>query len=112
FSLLILAQLIIMYPRASVSVNRLKEIMEVVPSIQPNEEGITKTESRGEVEFQNVYFQYSDADEPVLKNIYFKEHKGQTVAIIGSTGSGKSTIIQLIPRLYDVTSGRILVDGV
>ncbi|MEY8292724.1 ABC transporter ATP-binding protein [Carnobacteriaceae bacterium 52-44] len=112
FSLLILAQLFIMYPRASVSANRLKEIMEVVPSIQPNEEGITKTESRGEVEFQNVYFQYSDADEPVLKNISFKAHKGQTVAFIGSTGSGKSTIIQLIPRLYDVTSGRILVDGV
>lgn len=112
FSLLVLAQLFIMFPRASVSAHRLKEIIEVVPSIETNKEGVMGTERRGEVEFQNVYFQYPDADEPVLKNISFKAHKGQTVAFIGSTGSGKSTIIQLIPRLYDVTSGRILVDGV
>ncbi len=112
FSLLIFAQLFIMYPRAAVSANRLKEIMAVNPSISENKEGITQTETRGEVEFQNVYFQYPDADEPVLKNISFKAKKGETVAFIGSTGSGKSTIIQLIPRFYDVTSGRILVDGV
>lgn len=112
FSLLILAQLFIMYPRASVSASRLEEIMKIVPSIQANEDGITETEARGEVEFKNVYFQYPDADEPVLKNISFKAHKGQTVAFIGSTGSGKSTIIQLIPRLYDVTEGQILVDGI
>lgn len=112
FSLLILAQLFIMYPRASVSASRLQEIMDVNPSIKPNPEGVTETETRGEVEFQNVYFQYSDADEPVLKDISFKAHKGQTVAFIGSTGSGKSTIVQLIPRLYDVTAGRILIDGV
>ncbi|HLR91620.1 MAG TPA: ABC transporter ATP-binding protein, partial [Atopostipes sp.] len=112
FSLLILAQIFIMYPRASVSARRLEEIMDVVPSIDPNPKGVIETETRGEVEFQNVYFQYPDADEPVLKNISFKAHKGQTVAFIGSTGSGKSTIIQLIPRLYDVTDGRILVDGV
>ena len=112
FSLLILAQLFIMYPRASVSASRLKEIMDIVPSIQANKDGVTDTDLRGEVEFQNVYFQYPDADEPVLKDISFKAHKGQTVAFIGSTGSGKSTIIQLIPRLYDVTRGKILVDGV
>lgn len=112
FSLLILAQLFIMYPRASVSARRLEEIMMVVPTIDPNKNGITETETKGEVEFQDVFFQYPDADEPVLKNISFKAHKGETVAFIGSTGSGKSTIIQLIPRLYDVTSGRILVDGV
>lgn len=112
FSLLILAQLFIMYPRASVSASRLKEIMDTVPSIRVNEDGITESEVRGEVEFKNVYFQYPDADEPVLKNISFKAHKGQTVAFIGSTGSGKSTVIQLIPRLYDVTKGQILVDGV
>jgi ATP-binding cassette subfamily B multidrug efflux pump len=112
FSLLIVAQLFIMYPRASVSASRLQEIMEVVPSIQDNPDGVTETETRGEVEFQNVYFQYADADEPVLKDISFKAHKGQTVAFIGSTGSGKSTIVQLIPRLYDVTAGRILIDGV
>src|SRR5699024_9856442 len=112
FSLLILAQLFIMYPRASVSASRLKEIMDTDPSIHLNKDGVTETETRGEVEFQNVYFQYPDADEPVLKDISFKAHKGQTVAFIGSTGSGKSTIIQLIPRLYDVTKGKILVDGV
>lgn len=112
FSLLILAQLFIMYPRASVSARRLKEIMEVEPSIDSNKEGISETETTGEVEFKNVYFQYPDADEPVLKNISFKATKGETVAFIGSTGSGKSTIIQLIPRLYDVTDGSILIDGV
>ena len=105
-------QLFIMYPRASVSASRLKEIMDTDPSIHLNKDGVTETETRGEVEFQNVYFQYPDADEPVLKDISFKAHKGQTVAFIGSTGSGKSTIIQLIPRLYDVTKGKILVDGV
>lgn len=112
FSLLILAQLFIMYPRAAVSASRLQEVMDVVPSIQPNETGITTTEAKGEVEFQNVYFKYPDADDPVLKDISFKASKGETVAFIGSTGSGKSTVVQLIPRLYDVTSGRILVDGV
>lgn len=112
FSLLIMAQLFIMYPRATVSANRLEEIMKVMPSIDENEDGVVETPIKGEVEFQNVYFQYSDADEPVLKNISFKAQKGQTVAFIGSTGSGKSTVVQLIPRLYDVTSGRILVDGV
>ncbi|WP_277630671.1 ABC transporter ATP-binding protein [Atopococcus tabaci] len=112
FSLLIMAQLFIMYPRATVSANRLEEIMKVMSSIDENEDGVVETPIKGEVEFQNVYFQYSDADEPVLKNISFKAQKGQTVAFIGSTGSGKSTVVQLIPRLYDVTSGRILVDGV
>lgn len=112
FSLLILAQVFIMFPRASVSARRLEEIMKVEPAIQSNLEGITETEGKGEVEFQNVSFQYPDADEPVLKDISFKATKGQTVAFIGSTGSGKSTIVQLIPRFYDVTSGRILVDGV
>lgn len=112
FSLLILAQLFIMYPRASVSARRLEEILKVKPSIDPNEEGVTETGIKGEVEFQNVYFQYPDAEEPILKDISFKATKGETIAFIGSTGSGKSTIIQLIPRLYDVTSGRILVDGV
>lgn len=112
FSLLILAQLFIMFPRAAVSASRLQEVMDVVPSIQPNETGITTTEAKGEVEFQNVYFRYPDADDPILKDISFKASKGETVAFIGSTGSGKSTVVQLIPRLYDVTSGRILVDGV
>lgn len=112
FALLIIAQLFIMYPKASVSAGRLEEILDVKPSIEENEEGIIDTELRGELEFKNVYFQYPDADEPVLKDISFKAHRGETVAFIGSTGSGKSTVIQLIPRLYDVTSGQILIDGV
>lgn len=112
FALLIIAQLFIMYPKASVSAGRLEEILLVDPSITENEEGIVDTEMRGELEFRNVYFQYPDADEPVLKDISFKAHCGQTVAFIGSTGSGKSTVIQLIPRLYDVTAGQILIDGV
>lgn len=112
FSLLIIAQLFIMFPKASVSAGRLKEIMEVVPSIDENEEGIKSTKGYAELEFRNVDFQYPDADEPVLKNISFKAKGGETVAFIGSTGSGKSSVIQLIPRLYDVSSGQILIDGV
>lgn len=112
FSLLIIAQLFIMFPKASVSAGRLKEIMEVVPSINENEEGVKSTKGYAELEFRDVDFQYPDADEPVLKNISFKAKGGETVAFIGSTGSGKSSVIQLIPRLYDVSSGQILIDGV
>lgn len=112
FSLLIVAQLFIMYPRAVVSAERLQEVLETEPSIKENEEGVVETDKKGEVEFKNVYFQYPDADEPVLKDISFKAHIGETVAFIGSTGSGKSTVVQLIPRLYDVTAGQVLVDGV
>lgn len=112
FSLLIIAQLFIMFPKASVSAGRLKEIMEVEPSISENKEGVKETEEHARLEFKNVDFQYPDADEPVLKNISFSAKGGETVAFIGSTGSGKSSVIQLIPRLYDVTAGQILVDGV
>lgn len=112
FSLLIISQVFIMYPKASVSAERLEEVMNVVPTIDENEDGIKETEQRGEVEFKNVCFQYPDADESVLKDISFKAHCGETVAFIGSTGSGKSTIIQLIPRLYDATSGQVLINGV
>lgn len=112
FALLIISQLFIMYPKASVSADRLEEILNVTPSINENKDGVVETDTRGEVEFKNVYFQYPDADEPVLKDISFKAHCGETVAFIGSTGSGKSTIIQLIPRLYDVTAGQILINGV
>ncbi len=112
FSLLIVAQLFIMYPRAVVSAERLQEVLETEPSIKENEEGIVETEQKGEVEFKNVYFQYPDAEEPILKDISFQAHIGETVAFIGSTGSGKSTLVQLIPRLYDVTSGQVLVNGV
>lgn len=112
FSLLMFANIFIMYPRASVSANRLREVLEKQSSIDPNENGVQVTETEGYITFDNVSFAYPDADKPVLKNISFKSKPGQTVAFIGSTGSGKSSIVQLIPRFYDVTEGRILVDGV
>ena len=112
FSLLMFANIFIMYPRASVSANRLKEVLEKQSSINPNENGVQVTETGGYITFDNVSFAYPDADKPVLKNISFESKPGETVAFIGSTGSGKSSIVQLIPRFYDVTEGRILVDGV
>lgn len=112
FSLLLFANLFIMYPRAAVSANRLKEVLEKESSIDPNVDGVKSTDTEGYIAFENVSFSYPDADEPVLENISFSSRPGETVAFIGSTGSGKSSIVQLIPRLYDVTAGRILVDGV
>ena len=113
FSFMMLAVLFLMYPRASVSAGRIQRILESTPSILENlENGITETEEKGTVRFENVTFAYPDSEEPILKNISFTVNKGQTVAFIGSTGSGKSTLVQLIPRMYDVTEGRILVDGV
>lgn len=112
FSLLLFANIFIMYPRASVSANRLKEVLEKQSTIDPNENGVRATETEGYITFENVSFQYPDADKPVLKNISFASKPGETIAFIGSTGSGKSSIVQLIPRFYDVTEGRILVDGV
>lgn len=113
FSFLMLAILFIMYPRASVSANRIQRVLESTPSIAENlEHGIKETDEKGTIRFENVTFAYPDSDVPMLKNINFTAEKGQTVAFIGSTGSGKSTLIQLIPRMYDVTEGRVLVDGV
>jgi ATP-binding cassette subfamily B multidrug efflux pump len=87
--------------------------LECTPSISENlKDGIIETNEKGTIQFENVTFAYPDSDVPMLKNISFTVEKGQTVAFIGSTGSGKSTLIQLIPRMYDVTEGRILVDGV
>jgi ATP-binding cassette subfamily B multidrug efflux pump len=113
FSFLMLAVLFIMYPRASVSAQRIQRVLECTPSISENlKDGIIETNEKGTIQFENVTFAYPDSDVPMLKNISFTVEKGQTVAFIGSTGSGKSTLIQLIPRMYDVTEGRILVDGV
>lgn len=112
-SFLFLANLFIMYPRTAVSSQRLKEVMDMPISINPNEDGITETETKGYLEFDNVTFAYpGETESPVLHNISFKAKPGETVAFIGSTGSGKSTLVQLIPRFYDVTIGKILVDGV
>ncbi len=113
FSFLMLATLFIMYPRAAVSAARIQSVLDSTPSIAENlEHGVTETVEKGTVRFENVTFSYQGAGEPVLRNISFTAEKGQTVAFIGSTGSGKSTLIQLIPRMYDVTEGRVLVDGV
>ena len=113
FSFMMLAVLIIMFPRASVSAARIQKVLQSTPTIAENiETGVTNTGERGTVRFENVSFSYGTAEESVLENISFTAESGQTVAFIGSTGSGKSTLIQLIPRMYEVTSGRILVDGV
>ena len=112
-SFLFLANLFTMYPRTAVSSHRLKEIMDMPISIDPNENGVTKTETKGYLEFDNVTFAYpGETENPVLHNISFKAKPGETIAFIGSTGSGKSSLVQLIPRFYDVTLGKILVDGV
>lgn len=112
-SFLFLANLFTMYPRTAVSSRRLKEIMDMPISIDPNEKGVTETASHGYLEFDNVTFAYpGETESPVLHNISFKAKPGETIAFIGSTGSGKSSLVQLIPRFYDVTLGKILVDGV
>ncbi|MGT2716074.1 ABC transporter ATP-binding protein [Streptococcus respiraculi] len=112
-SFLLLSNLFTMYPRTAVSSERLKEVMDMPISISPNEDGITETETKGYLEFDNVTFAYpGETESPVLHNISFKAKPGETIAFIGSTGSGKSSLVQLIPRFYDVTLGKILVDGV
>lgn len=112
-SFLFLANLFTMYPRTAVSSRRLKKIMDMHISIDPNENGVTETASRGYLEFDNVTFAYpGETESPVLHNISFQAKPGETIAFIGSTGSGKSSLVQLIPRFYDVTLGKILVDGV
>ena len=112
-SFLFLSNLFTMYPRTAVSSERLKEIIDMPISIDPNEEGIQETETHGYLEFDNVTFAYpGETESPVLHNISFTAKPGETIAFIGSTGSGKSTLVQLIPRFYDVTLGKIKVDGV
>ena len=112
-SFLFLSNLFTMYPRTAVSSERLKEIMDMPISIDPNEDGIQEIETHGYLEFDNVTFAYpGETESPVLHNISFTAKPGETIAFIGSTGSGKSTLVQLIPRFYDVTLGKIKVDGV
>ena len=112
-SFLFISMLSIMLPRATVSANRINEILETEPNIKDNKELKKFDENKkGLVEFKNVSFRYPDADAEILSDISFTAKPGETTAIIGSTGSGKSTVINLIPRFYDVTSGELLVDGV
>ena len=110
---LMISMISIMLPRASVSANRINEVLETEPAIKDREE--TKKfdpNKKGLVEFKNVSFRYPDADTEILEDINFTAEPGKTTAIIGSTGSGKSTVVNLIPRFYDVTGGELLIDGV
>ena len=109
-SFLMIAMIITIIPRANVSANRINEVLDTVDSILDG--NVKKGNEEGTVEFKHVYFKYPNAEEYVLEDISFKANKGDVVAFIGSTGSGKSTLINLVPRFYDVTSGEVLVDGV
>ena len=112
-SFLMISMVSIMLPRASVSANRINEIIETDEAIKDSKEPKKlNPNKKGLVEFKNVSFRYPDSDEEVLSDISFTAEPGETTAIIGSTGSGKSTIVNLIPRFYDITSGNLLIDGV
>lgn len=108
---LMLAMIFMILPRASISAKRINEVLEEELSIKDGSFD-KATEEQGTIEFKNVSFKYPDADEYLLKDISFKVNKGETIAFIGSTGSGKSTLINLVPRFYDATDGEVLVDGV
>ena len=112
FSLLLVAMMFIMIPRAEASATRVNEVLEMEPEIKDAEEVKDVTKQHGYVEFQDVTFSYAGAEKPALSNITFSALPGKVTAIIGGTGSGKSTLVNLIPRFYDVASGKILVDGV
>ena len=112
FSLMLFSNVFVMYPKAQVSAERIQEILDAEPMIKNPEQGVTETNNKGTLEFENVTFVYPDGEEPVIKNVSFSAKKGETIAFIGSTGSGKSTLINLIPRFYDVTEGSIRIDGI
>lgn len=112
FSLLMVALLFIMIPRAEASAKRISEVLETEPEINDAEKVKTAGNEKGHVEFRNVTFTYHGAENPALSNISFDALPGKVTAIIGGTGSGKSTLVNLIPRFYDIDGGRILVDGV
>lgn len=111
-SFMMITMIFIMIPRGIVSAKRINEVLDTKNIIEDPNEEISIPSTKGEIEFKNVSFKYSDADEEVIKNISFKVNKGEMVAFIGSTGSGKSTLINLIPRFYDATEGEVLVDGI
>lgn len=111
-SFMMIVMISVMIPRASVAAKRINEVLDTELSLKDGERGEGEIGKNGEVEFKNVSFRYPDSDEYVLSGISFTAHKGETVAFIGATGSGKSTVINLVPRFYDVSEGEVLVDGV
>jgi len=111
FSLTTIGNILMFISRASASAERVNVVLEEKIDIVNKEHASIEVIERGEVTFENVYFGYNENDEPVLKNINFSVNAGEVVGILGTTGSGKSTLVNLIPRLYDVTSGRILING-
>lgn len=110
FSIMLFCTVFMMYPRAEVSARRIEELFNIEPLIK-NKPNHTKGEEELSIEFDHVTFVYPDGEEPVLKDVSFKANKGEMIAFIGSTGSGKSTLVNLIPRFYDVTSGAIKING-
>ncbi len=109
-SFLMLGMIFMLWPRAKISADRINEVLDCPVTIKEGSfDG--ETEEKGTIEFDNVSFKYPDADEYILRDISFKVNRGETVAIVGSTGAGKTTLINLIPRLYDVTTGNVFVDG-
>jgi len=108
---MMLVMIFVLVPRASVAAKRINEVLDTEPAIEDGAETEAKAGMTGEVEFRHVSFKYPDAEKNVLEDITFTAHKGDTVAFIGSTGCGKSTVINLIPRFYDATEGEVLVDG-
>ena len=110
--LLMATFMVIMIPRAAVSADRINEVLSTQSSITRPENGRTELVAPGSIEFSDVTFKYPGAEEPVLKNVSFKVNSGETLAIIGATGAGKSTLIELIPRLFDVTNGSVKVNGI
>lgn len=111
-SFMMLVMIFVMLPRASVSAKRINEVLETKPTITDGNKSTGNEGVEGQIEFKNVSFKYPGASEYVLEDVSFIAKKGETVAIIGSTGSGKSTLISLVTRFYDVTSGEVLVDGI
>jgi len=111
FAFMMLSMVFVMLPRAAVAARRILEVLDTGVSIEDGSETEGKPGAEGEIEFRNVSFKYPDAADYVLRDISFTARKGETVAFIGATGSGKTTLVNLIPRFYDATEGEVLVDG-